>query len=138
MRWAVPLACAVANIRTANKMAFMAIPLKCQLPPAQQCPVRLSAQRALRDRNRANAVQSWCLPLFKRPVSSWVAERVYRAPVSELFRCKVFWLRGLGRKPGQRFAVGGGKLSTCSRLGRALATPNTIAGAPSSLGLVKN
>jgi hypothetical protein len=68
VRWAVPLAEAVANIRAANKMAFMDIPLKCQMPPTQQCPVRLSAQRAPRDRNRANAVQSWCLPLFKRPI----------------------------------------------------------------------
>jgi hypothetical protein len=68
VRWAVPAAEAVASIRTANRMAFMAMPLKCQMPLTQRCPVRLSAQRALRDHNRANAVRSWCLPLFKRPV----------------------------------------------------------------------
>jgi hypothetical protein len=107
VRWAVPLAEAVANIRAANKMAFMAIPLKCQMPLTQQCPVRLSAQRALRDRNRANAVQSWCLPPIHTPSFSWVPECVYPTPVSELFRSRAFWFRGLRQKPGQRFAVCG-------------------------------
>src|SRR5262249_18218397 len=67
MRWGAPVAEAVANIRAANNMAFMAIPLKCQMPLTQQCPVRLSAQRALRDRNRANAVQSWCPSPIQTP-----------------------------------------------------------------------
>src|ERR1700722_16202289 len=42
---------------------------------------------------------------IQTPNSSWVPECVYPTPVSELFRCKVFWLRGLGQKLGQRFAV---------------------------------
>ena len=44
---------------------------------------------------------------IQTPNSSWVPECVYPSPVSELFRCKVFWLRGLGQKLGQRFAVCG-------------------------------
>jgi len=32
----------------------------------------------------------------------------YASPVSELLRGKAFWFRGLGRKPGERFAVCGG------------------------------
>jgi hypothetical protein len=35
----------------------------------------------------------------------------YPIPVSELFRHKAFWFRGLGQKPGQRFAVCGWNLS---------------------------
>jgi hypothetical protein len=48
------------------------------------------------------------VPLFKLPCLPWVADSVYPSPVSTLFRWKAFWLRGLGRKPGQRFAVYGG------------------------------
>src|SRR5262249_1180702 len=32
----------------------------------------------------------------------------YLIPVSDLFRRKAFWFRGLGQKPGQRFVVCGG------------------------------
>jgi hypothetical protein len=50
-------------------------------------------------------------PLFKRPVFLRFQSVVYPTPVSELFRCKAFWFRGLGRKLGQRFAVCGGNSS---------------------------
>jgi len=93
------------------------------MPLTQQCPVRLPAQLARRNRTRANVVQAWCavpcsnaqfflgpeqlLSCSRQPV----IDQPYPTPVSELFRRKAFWFRGLRQKPGQCFVVCGRNLS---------------------------
>jgi hypothetical protein len=77
--------------------------VRCSTPATQQNPGRLPAQRAPRNRSRANAVQAY----FASPVQLSLLINIYLTPVSGRFRRKAFWFRGLWRNRGQRFAVCG-------------------------------
>src|SRR5271166_3038118 len=61
-----------------------ALPARYLTPLTQQCPVRLPAPPARRDRNRANVVQAWCLPLFKCPVFLGFRSNCFVAPANRL------------------------------------------------------
>ena len=84
------------------------------MPLTQQCPVRLPAQLARRNRSRANVVQAWLPSPVQTPSFSWVRTALPH-PCFRAISRKTFWFRGLRQKPGQCFVVCGRNLSCRAR-----------------------